>query len=92
MGINELKFYIILVDASKFKRLSCSFIVLIFCPLDLYLLYFYFLLYNIFSYLLCLTSQIKFLHLRAQLRKFMKKGLKMLLYQHFLESMVIYFS
>ncbi|XP_040863964.1 kinesin-like protein KIN-7B isoform X2 [Glycine max] len=33
------------------------------------------------------TPSIKFLHLRAQLIRFMKKGLKMLLYQHFLESM-----
>lgn len=35
-------------------------------------------------------SQIKFLLLHAQLKRFMKKGLRMLLYQRFLESMVTY--
>lgn len=87
MGINELKFYIILLDASKFKRFSCSFIVFMFGRLDLYLLSLYFHLYsilrrnNIFTY-------INFLYLFDffLLSYFLKT------YNFFLWPLVIYFK
>lgn len=76
------------VDKSRASNDSSSIYCLMFPGADLYLLCFYFLLWSFFFF----VTQIECLLLHAQLRGFMKKGLKMLLYQHFLGSMVTYFE